>query len=175
LEVIVISKNHWQRIAGLFIMTGVAIYATVPLTRAQSGDAPAAAATSASPRSLDYEFFKTRIEPIFLKKRTGHTRCYACHSGAEGPAYLERLPPGSTSWTEDQSRLNFKKVSLFVVPGKPDASKLLTHPLAPEAGGDIPMATLHRGGRQFASKNDPDWKTLAEWVGVAKAGQNSKR
>ena len=29
--------------------------------------------------TLDYEFFKTRVEPIFLKKREGHTRCYVCH------------------------------------------------------------------------------------------------
>ena len=36
-------------------------------------------------------------------------------------------------------------------------AKILTHPLAPEAGGDA----FHSGGRQFASKNDPDWKLIA--------------
>jgi len=29
--------------------------------------------------SPDFEFFKTRVEPIFLKKRPGHARCYFCH------------------------------------------------------------------------------------------------
>ena len=29
--------------------------------------------------TLDYEFFKTKVEPIFLEKREGHTRCYVCH------------------------------------------------------------------------------------------------
>jgi len=38
---------------------------------------------------------------------------------------------------------------------------LLMHPLAPEAGGDSPV---HQGGRQFFSRDDPDWQTLAEWV-----------
>jgi hypothetical protein len=38
----------------------------------------------------------------------------------------------------------------------------LIHPLAPEAGGDL----FHSGGRQFASKDDPDWKALAEFAGV---------
>jgi hypothetical protein len=33
-------------------------------------------------------------------------------------------------------------------------------PLAPEAGGN----PYHSGGRQFSSKNDPDWKTVAEWA-----------
>jgi hypothetical protein len=36
------------------------------------------------------------------------------------------------------------------------ASRLLIHPLAPEAGGDL----FHSGGRQFESQNDPDWKIL---------------
>jgi hypothetical protein len=39
---------------------------------------------------------------------------------------------------------------------------MLIHPLAPEAGGDL----FHSGGRQFESKNDPDWKILAQWLGV---------
>jgi hypothetical protein len=37
---------------------------------------------------------------------------------------------------------------------------LLLHPLAPEAGGE----PFHSGGRQFKSKDDPDWQALADWV-----------
>jgi hypothetical protein len=37
----------------------------------------------------------------------------------------------------------------------------LLQPLAPEAGGNA----FHTGGRQFANKDDPNWKTLARWVG----------
>ena len=36
------------------------------------------------------------------------------------------------------------------------------HPLAHEAGGD----EFHSGGRQFLSKDDPDWKAMAAWVGA---------
>jgi len=110
--------------------------------------------------ALDYEFFRTKVEPIFLKKREGHTRCYVCHEESNNAFRLEKLPAGATFWTEEQSRRNFDTVSALVAPGDTANSLLLLQPLAPEAGG----ATFHSGGRQFSSKNDPDWKTLAQWV-----------
>jgi hypothetical protein len=110
--------------------------------------------------TLDYDFFKIKVQPIFLKKRQGHTRCYVCHEESNNAFRLEKLPAGTAFWTEEQSRKNFDTVSALVVPGDPANSQLLLQPLAPEAGGN----TFHSGGRQFTSKNDPDWKTLAQWV-----------
>jgi hypothetical protein len=110
--------------------------------------------------TLDYEFFKAKVEPIFLKKREGHTRCYVCHEESNNAFRLEKLPAGAAFWTEQQSRKNFDTVSALVMPGDPANSRLLLQPLAPEAGGN----TFHSGGRQFASKSDPDWNTLAQWV-----------
>jgi hypothetical protein len=122
------------------------------------------ASASTAEKSVDYGLFKTRVEPIFLKKRPGHTRCYVCHLAGRGQnntAFsLQKLSPGNAFWTEEQSKLNFQNVSALVVPGDPGSSRLLIHPLEREAGGDI----YHGGGRQFASRNDPDWLTLAEWV-----------
>ncbi len=121
-------------------------------------------------KPLDYERFKTRVEPIFLERRDGHVRCYVCHSENNNAFHLERLAPGSNFWTEEQSRKNFENVSGLVVPTDPASSRLLIHPLAPEAGGDL----FHSGGRQFESKDDPDWKILAQWTGVATpAGQKN--
>ena len=126
----------------------------------------AAAASSASGQSLDYAYFKGRVEPIFLAKRPGHVRCYVCHSDRSNNRFkLEKLSPGEKFWSEEQSRRNFEMVSRLVAPGDPAKSLLLLHPLAPEAGGDA----YHTGGRQFATRDDPGWKTLARWAGGTSA------
>lgn len=112
-----------------------------------------------TPTPLDFEFFKTRVQPIFTTKREGHARCVSCHA-AGTTMRLEPLSPGSATWNEEQSRKNFDAVRVKVIPGNPDASRLLLHPLAIEAGGD----PAHDGGRHWTSKNDPEWQTLASWV-----------
>ena len=113
----------------------------------------------ASPSSLDFEFFKTRIQPILMAKREGHARCISCHS-AGTPMRLQPLAPGSATWTEEESRKNFDVIRLRVVPGNPAKSRLLLHPLAEAAGGD----PIHDGGKHWQSQDDPEWQTLAAWV-----------
>lgn len=120
------------------------------------------ALNSATPK-LDFAFFKKRVEPVFLAKRSGHARCYVCHAESNNAFRLEKLPPKARAWTEEQSLRNFEMVSKLVNPGDTDTSRLLQHPLAPEAGGNV----YHSGGRQFASKQDPAWRTLAAWVNGA--------
>lgn len=119
---------------------------------------------------LDYEVFKSAVQPIFLKQRLGHARCYGCHVLENRAFHLEPLAAGATNWTEEQSRKNFDSVSRLVVPGDPASSLFLHHPVAPENGGDA----FHSGGRQFASYDDPDFVTLIEWVraGAASSKQS---
>jgi hypothetical protein len=111
--------------------------------------------------TLDYDYFKAKVQPIFLEKRPGHAPCVMCHAEANNQLRLERLPAGAQTWTEEQSRKNFDTVSKIVeATDDPLASKILIHPLAPEAGGDA----FHSGGRQFADRNDPNWLTIAAWA-----------
>jgi YVTN family beta-propeller protein len=133
---------------------------------------PAAQATSRPPatHALDFQLFKTSVEPTFLKERPGHARCYGCHILSNRIFHLETLSPGSGNWTEEQSQRNFQSALQLVVPGEPASSRLLIHPLAPEAGGD----PFHSGGRQFASPNDPDWLAMAEWVRGVRTGVASE-
>jgi hypothetical protein len=115
-------------------------------------------APAASP-SLDYDFFKTKVQAVFLAKRAGHARCVVCHTFNNAAFRLVPLSPGSTTWNEEQSRRNFELVQRVAMPGYLD-SKLIKHPLAEEAGGDA----HHGGAQQFSSQSDPDWLTLKAFV-----------
>jgi hypothetical protein len=122
------------------------------------------AQTLPGPSPLDFEYYRSRVEPIFLKARRpdegSGAACFTCHTRIATRLRLQPLSSGGTSWTEEQSRLNFKAVSRLVVPGDPDNSKLLLHPLARDAGGD----PTHTGGKFWTSKDNPEWKTIADWI-----------
>jgi hypothetical protein len=114
--------------------------------------------------ALSYDYFKANVQPIFITKRPGYTRCIVCHAGANNAMRLTPLAAGATNFTEEQSKTNFETVSRIVVSGKPMESYFLTHPLQPEFGGGM----YHSGGRQFTTTDDPDWKKMAAWVNGAK-------
>jgi hypothetical protein len=145
------AATHAQMIVGRIVMLRPAVVLVV---------AAFAASAAKAETVLDYDFYKRRVEPIFLKKRGEHARCAVCHQHSNNAFRLEKMPAGGSSWTEEQSKKNFAAVSTLVVAGDPGQSRLLLQPLAPQAGGNA----YHSGGWQFASKNDPDWKTLEAWV-----------
>jgi YVTN family beta-propeller protein len=121
---------------------------------------------SVTAEALDFQFFKTRVQPVFLNQRGGHARCYGCHILGNKNFHLETLLAGNSTWTDEQSHRNFENAVQQVVPGDPMSSRLLIQPLAPEAGGDA----FHSGGRQFASQTDPNWLVLADWVRGLRSG-----
>lgn len=114
--------------------------------------------TSSPPSTtLDYEFFKARVQPIFLAKRPGHARCVACHATGT-PVRLQPLSPGSSTWSEEESRKNFEAFRRVASAGL--QSRLLVHPLAERAGGTF----YHSGGKHWNSQDHPEWQTLKVWV-----------
>src|SRR6266700_5212812 len=77
----------------LIVVACVALAAAGAPTPAQSqGAAPLGAAAK-----LDYDFFKGKVQQVFLTKRPA-------------PFHLVSLSPGATSWNEEQSRQNFELV-----------------------------------------------------------------
>src|SRR5881628_3430588 len=154
-------EDNMKPMRTLLLFIGLGLLASVSAAPAQQTPQP-----PAQPAALSFEFYRTHVEPIFLARRAGHARCYACHAlgAGEGNApaamRLEILPPGSATWTEERSRRNFEAVRKKVFTGNPFSSPLLIHPLRYEAGGD----QWHGGGAQFTSPNDPEWQIIASWV-----------
>jgi len=120
---------------------------------------PAQEPVSPAASTLDFEFFRTKVQPILLAKREGHTRCVSCHSKGT-PMRLQALSPGATTWNEEQSRRNFQVVLTRVVPYNLLQSRLLVQPLVSEGGGTF----YHSGGKHWNSFLDPEWQALANWV-----------
>src|ERR1700687_1673657 len=89
-------------LAGLIVASAVALFAPAPL---------AAQGSSASKPSLDYEFFKPQVQPIFLKKRfPDHARCYVCHESSHHNGrdfLLERLGGGGGFLDGEDARVKF--------------------------------------------------------------------
>jgi hypothetical protein len=112
---------------------------------------------NAGTATLDYQVFKTKVQPIFLAKRPGHARCIACH-GSGTPLRLQPLSPGTTAWNEEESRKNFEAVQRVAQAGL--KSRLLMHPLDEQAGGDF----YHNGGKHWSSQNDAEWQILKAWI-----------
>lgn len=116
-----------------------------------------------APAALDFNFFRTKVEPIFHTKREGHARCVVCHTD-RNIFRLQPLAEGAKGWTEEESRKNFAMIQKIINRADPEKSTLLMHPLAHAAGGD----EFHSGGRQFATKQDPNWQTLLAFIKGAK-------
>ena len=143
----------------LLLVAALLIQDPAPATLRAQERSPAAPA-------LDFEFFRTKVQPIFLAKRDGHTRCVSCHSKGT-PMLLQKLSPGATTWNEEQSRKNFQAVLPRVVPRNLGQSKILVHPLLADGGGDF----YHSGGKHWKSFLDPEWQTIANWVCGRKANE----
>ncbi len=99
---------------------------------------PASPMASRAAPTLDYEFFKARVEPIFLQKRDGHTRCYVCHAESNNG-----VPPGAASRPArapgPRSSRAEELLEMAAYPGEPGRSR--DQPAAAAAAGA-------RGGRQ---------------------------
>ena len=61
---------------------------------------PALAQTPAAP-TLDYEYFKARVQPILTTKRDGNARCISCH-GSGTTMRLQPLAEGAATWNDQQ-------------------------------------------------------------------------
>ena len=100
-----------------------------------------AAPASAGAQTLSYDYFKGSVQPIFLKKREGHTRCIVCHAGANNAMRLTPLERGAT-------KADMEAFAFLHAHANHNALRRIERPDLPDAALDV----LARGieGRRLA-------------------------
>lgn len=96
--------------------------------------------------------FVARVEPVLTQSCAFGT----CHSAEQSDFFLTCRGSG-----DDASKFNFLQAQAFVAQPA-ETSQLVLKPLAPSAGG-----IAHTGGVFFQNQDDPSWRALSEWAGVA--------
>jgi hypothetical protein len=119
---------------------------------------PADRYVAAAEPPLDFEFFRSCVQKVFANPREGHIRCSNCHSS--GIIGFAPVPQTGSTWSEQEANRAFRTIARLVIPGNPEQSRFLLKPLHPDGGGSY----THNGPRRWQSRDDPEWKMLAEWV-----------
>jgi hypothetical protein len=107
---------------------------------------------------LDFEFFRSCVQPMFASPREGHIKCSNCHNA--GALGFAPPPQDGKSWNDQEARRAFSTISRLIIPGNPEQSRFLLKPLHPDGGGSY----THNGPRRWQSRTDPEWQLLAGWV-----------
>ena len=116
--------------------------------------------------SLDFDFFRSCVQPVFATAREGHIRCSNCHAG--GLIGFAPVPQDGKAWNDQEARRAFSTISRLILPGNAEQSRFLLKPLHPDGGGSY----THNGPRRWQSRQDPEWQMLAGWVRGERKGNS---
>ena len=141
------NRSRQRRVAA-----GVLVLLVLPgaVHGCSSPTSPAPPPSGGQQLNLSYAEFDTTVAPMLT--RLGCDAGGDCH-GAGIRGTLELSPIGAKD-----SQFDFNQVKLQVSVTAPDASPILTEPLALAAGG-----TPH-GLKPFASTADSDYITIRTWI-----------
>ena len=127
---------------------------------------PAGRYVASAEPTLDFEFFRSCVQRVFANPKEGHIRCSNCHSA--GLIGFAPVPQSGNTWSEQEANRAFRTISRLIIPGNPEQSRFLLKPLHPDGGGSY----THNGPRRWQSRNDPEWRMLAEWVRGERKGNS---
>jgi hypothetical protein len=116
--------------------------------------------------ALDFEFFRSCVQQVFATPREGQIRCSNCHAG--GIIGFAPAPRQGSVWSDEEARRAFQSISRLIIPGNPEQSRFLLKPLHPDGGGSY----AHNGVRRWPSRDDPEYRMLADWVRGARTGSS---
>jgi hypothetical protein len=117
--------------------------------------------------AVDFQFFRSCVQPVFATPREGHIRCSNCHGGGQ-LGFAPTPAGGRTEWNEEEARQAFRVIARLIIAGNPEKSRFLLKPLHPDGGGSY----AHNGVRRWQSRDDPEWQMLAAWVRGERKGSS---
>ena len=120
------------------------------------------------PPQVDFDFFRSCVQRVFLNPREGAVPCTTCHAaGSRG--FAPPVPEGRMYWNEEESRRNFGVVMRFVTAGYPMESLFLQNPLHPDGGGH-PCMVVANDGSPRTIRSGRSWRHGSEGrTGAARA------
>ena len=114
--------------------------------------------------TVDFEFFRACVQPVFANPREGQIKCSNCHN--VDPIAFAPVPADGKMWNDEEAKRAFQVITRLVVPGNPEQSRFLLKPLHPDGGGSY----AHNGVRRWPTRKDPEWMMLAGWVRGERTG-----
>jgi hypothetical protein len=158
-----VADISWGRASAVALVSGLSIFAATGLAADREDVAP----TRAELERRNFEVYRRNVEPIFTRPRgypdSGESAaCVMCHVWQTSLRFqLQPMTetPDGWAWTPAQSTLNYQMVTQLVNASDPARSKLLSKPLAEDAGGEG-----HTGGDFWASTSDPEYQAILDWI-----------
>jgi hypothetical protein len=78
------------------------------------------------------------------------------------------VPSDGKAWSDQEAQRAFSTLARLILPGNPEQSRFLLKPLHPDGGGSY----THNGPRRWQTRDDPEWRMLAQWVRGERKGAN---
>jgi hypothetical protein len=147
------------RLPRLGLLLGVLALAAAGTADSGLAQTPAAAV----PTAAEVDFYRSNIEPMFMRGRggtePGYASCVMCHTWQTKLRFQLETPSTPAGWTPAQTRQNFEMVTKLINTANAESSRLLLKPLAAKAGG-----LGHTGGEFWPSRDDQEYQAVLKWI-----------
>ncbi|MCS7224727.1 MAG: HEAT repeat domain-containing protein [Armatimonadetes bacterium] len=111
-------------------------------------------------KSLDFEYFAVRIQPLLAAPAGDGRSCFSCHANQ---SVLNLKPPDATGYFPNEvSRHNYRSALRVVNLDQPEESLILKKPT---------MEAPHCGGKRWDSRDHPAYQAILMWLNGAKVKQ----
>lgn len=114
----------------------------------------------------DFEFFKSRVEPLLEAPGADGKACVNCH---DTHAILRLRPPGPEGASEEHLREHYRSALRVIDLEEPENSLLLRKPTSSaEAEGTLSATPNSHGGGIRWGKYSPSYRTILDWIYTAR-------